>query len=286
MIRMSGVAFAYGNKPLFKGLGLELAPGNMYGLLGKNGAGKTTLLKILTGVLHTDAGQCEVFGENPASRPPTLLRELFFIPEDFSVPAMRLDAFVSLYAPFYPRFDREAFDDCVREFELGPRDKLTALSFGQKKKLLIAFGLASNCRLLVLDEPTNGLDIPSKRRFRKLVAGALTEDKSFIISTHQVRDLETLIDPVVILDEGRIIFNRPLADISRRLTVSFAKDEPDPDRVVYSERVLGGYTVLEENPDGRETNIDLELLFNAVVNGREKIARLMESEASHEQHDS
>ena len=118
------------------------------------------------------------------------------------------------------------------------------------------------------------------------MAGALTEDKSFIISTHQVRDLETLIDPVVILDEGRIIFNRSLADVSGRLTVSFAREEPDPDRVVYSERVLGGYTVLEENPDGRETNIDLELLFNAVVNGRDKIERLMESEASHERSDS
>ncbi len=277
MIRMSGVSFAYGDKPpLFKDLNIALEPGNIYGLLGKNGAGKTTLLKIIAGALHADGGECLVFGEKPADRPPTLLRELFFIPEDFSVPAMRLDVFVSLYSPFYPRFDRAAFDACAGEFGLGKRERLTSLSFGQKKKFLIAFGLATNCRLLILDEPTNGLDIPSKRQFRKLVAGALTEDKSFIVSTHQVRDLETLIDPVVILDEGRIIFNHPLFDVSRRVAVSLVRVEPDPESVVYAEKVLGGYSVLEENRDGRETNIDLELLFNAVTSSREKIARLME----------
>jgi ABC-2 type transport system ATP-binding protein len=277
MIRMSGVVFAYGDKPpLFKDLSLTLEPGNIYGLLGKNGAGKTTLLKIVAGALHADKGDCLVFGEKPSLRPPTLLRELFFIPEDFSVPAVRLDAFVSLYAPFYPRFDRAAFTAYAGEFELGARERLSALSFGQKKKFLIAFGLAANCRLLILDEPTTGLDIPSKRQFRKLVAAALTEDKSFVISTHQVRDLETLIDPVVILDEGRIIFNHPLSEVSRHLTVSLVREAPDPAAVIYAEKVLGGWSVVEESRDGRETNIDLELLFNAVVNSREKIARLME----------
>jgi ABC-2 type transport system ATP-binding protein len=261
---------------LFHKLTMELKPGNIYGLLGKNGAGKTTLLKIIGGALHLQSGSCQVFNENPRERTPQLLRELFFIPEDFSVPAMRLGTFLSLYAPFYPRFDRDAFSLYAKEFQLSSRDKLNTLSFGQKKKFLIAFGLAANCRLLILDEPTNGLDIPSKSRFRKLVAGSMAEDKSFIISTHQVRDLETLIDPVVILDDGEIIFNQPLTAVSQKLTVSLSREEPDPASAVYAEKVLGGYTVLEENRDGRETNIDLELLFNAVIHNREKISQLLE----------
>jgi ABC-2 type transport system ATP-binding protein len=280
MIELKEVAFAYGKKPpLFKHLNLDLSPGNIYGLLGKNGAGKTTLLKIIAGALHTASGQCTVLNETPAHRTPALLRDLFFIPEDFSVPSMLLKTFVSLYSPFYPRFDRKAFDTYAADFQLSPHDRLASLSFGQKKKFLIAFGLAANCRLLILDEPTNGLDIPSKSQFRKLVAGALTEDKSIIISTHQVRDLETLIDPVVILDDGAIVFNRPMMEVSRRLTVSLSQTQPDPADTVYVEKVLGGFTVLDENRDGRETNIDLELLFNAVMQNRDKITALLERKA-------
>jgi ABC-2 type transport system ATP-binding protein len=283
MIQITHLGFAYGRKPpLFKNLSLQLVPGNIYGLLGKNGAGKTTLLKIIAGALHVQSGACSVFAENPGKRTPQLLREIFFLPEDFSVPAVSAEAFVSLYAPFYPRFNRDEFNSHLGEFQLAAQDRLPSLSFGQKKKFLIAFGLASNCRLLILDEPTNGLDIPSKSQFRKLVASSLSEDKSFIISTHQVRDLEALIDPIVILDEGGIIFNHSMMDVSRKLTVSLSREEPDPATVVYSEKVLGGYTVLEENRDDRETNIDLELLFNAVIGQHEKMARLLERKEYHD----
>lgn len=277
MIAITNLSFAYRHKPpLFANLDLSLAPGNIYGLLGKNGAGKTTLLKIIAGALFSQRGECAVFTENPAKRTPRFLRDIFFIPEDFSVPPLTARGFADLYAPFYPRFNRDEFASHLAEFQLSPGERLGSLSFGQKKKFLIAFGLASNCRLLILDEPTNGLDIPSKSQFRKLVAASLSEEKSFIISTHQVRDLESLIDPVVILDEGRIIFNRPMAEVMKCLAVSLSHDEPDPATVIYAEKVLGGYTVLERNRDGREAMIDLELLFNASVNAREKLARALE----------
>lgn len=277
MIQITNLTFGYKKKPLlFNGLNLNLEAGNIYGLLGRNGAGKTTLLKIIAGARFPQAGSCVVFGENPVKRHPILLSEIFFIPEDFSVPRMRMDIYVSLYAPFYPRFDRAAFDSHIREFELSGKEDLASLSYGQKKKFLVAFGLATNCRLLILDEPTNGLDIPSKSQFRKIVAGSISDDKSFIISTHQVRDLETLIDPIVILDNGRIIFNHAMAAVSQRLSVSLYKDEPDPEKVIHSEKVLGGWTALEANAGHSESMIDMELLFNAVIGNREKMARILE----------
>jgi len=131
------------------------------------------------------------------------------------------DVYVDLYAPFYKKFDQNAYTTAINEFALPTDKKLTTLSYGQKKKFLVVFALATNCKLLLLDEPTNGLDIPSKSQFRKLLASMLTENKTFIIATHQVRDLETLIDTVVILDNGKIIFNQPIYESQVNLEALF-----------------------------------------------------------------
>jgi ABC-2 type transport system ATP-binding protein len=256
MIEIRDLSFSYSREKLFSQLNLSLRPGNICGLLGKNGAGKTTLLKLLAGLLFPQNGENRIMGLRPDDRLPGFLQELSFLPEEFSLPSVSPRKYERLYAPF----------------ELNPNQNLDRCSFGQKKKFLLAFGLSTDCRLTLLDEPTNSLDIPSKRQFRKALASVLNEDRLIIISTHQARDLEHLIDPVVILDEGQIIFNHSLEEISNRLCVRRQPNPPSADEVFYSEKTMEGYLVVAENTEHEETKLDLELLFNTVIQSREKLS--------------
>jgi len=280
MIELTNLSFAYKNKPpLFDRLSLQITEGNIYGLLGKNGAGKTTLLKIICGLLFQQKGNCSVLGLKPQNRSAEMLKDIYFIPEEFYTPALKINEYVRLFAPFYPNFDSHALENYIATFDLPTNERLTSLSYGQKKKFLIAFGLATNNRLLILDEPTNGLDIPSKSQFRKLLAAALDESRTIIISTHQVRDIGNLIDPIVILENGKIIFNQTTENISRKLSVKLQKTEPAEKDVLYSEKTLGGYVVINENRGETDSNLDIELLFNAVINNQQRMGELFTREA-------
>jgi ABC-2 type transport system ATP-binding protein len=269
MIVLDNIMFGYSRKkPLYAGLNLTLEPGTVYGLLGPNGAGKSTLLRLLSGLLYPQAGQIRVGGQVPGNRQPAFLEELFLVPEEFYLPPVRIRQFVDGNAPFYPRFSHEQMVGYLREFGLTDDLKLNELSYGQKKKVLIGFGLATNTALLLMDEPTNGLDIPSKSQFRRLVAGAVDERRTVVISTHQVRDLEALIDPVLILAEqnGRmsVALQASVEEITARLWFGMlpALDTHRP--ILFSERAVGGYAVVAENPTGESSRLDLERLFNAV----------------------
>jgi ABC-2 type transport system ATP-binding protein len=274
VIEITDMSFGYKRQKLFSDLALSLEPGNIYGLLGKNGAGKTTLLKLICGLRFPQGGTCRVLGFDPARRPAHLLEDVCFVSEELFVPPITPGLFETLSAPLYPRFDHQALREYLREFELDSSKKLSEMSYGQKKKFLVAFGLASRCRIVLLDEPTNGLDIPSKSQFRRLLARAAGEDQLILISTHQVRDMENLIDPIIILDEGKVIFKQPLQEASRRLSVKMERTEPSDSGVLYSEKTLGGYVVVRENTAGEEANMDLEVLFNAVVSSRDKMQAL------------
>ena len=274
MIEINNLTFGYGKEDLFSGLNLTAAPGNIYGLLGKNGAGKTTLLKLLAGLRFAKGGECGVLGYDPGRRPPSFLEDLFFLPEEFNLLEVPVRKYERLYTPFFPRFSPNLFREYMKVFELDYHKNLKAYSFGQKKKFLLAFGLARNPRLMLLDEPTNGLDIPSKRQFRKILASALADDQTVIIATHQARDLENLIDPVIILDEGRIIFNQFLEEVANRLTVRLLSESPEPGESLYTEKTVTGYSAVVENTEGREARMDLEILFNAVTSNSERISRI------------
>lgn len=276
MIQIRDLTFRYGRSaPLFDQLHLSLEAGNIYGLLGKNGAGKSTLMKIMAGLLFPQQGTVETMGFRPQERLPQFLQDTYFISEEFYLPSFVMEKFVDIYGPFYPRFSQELFGNYLEEFQLAKNQKLTSLSYGQKKKFLLAFGLATDSKLLILDEPTNGLDIPSKSQFRKVMANAIHEERSFVVSTHQVRDMENLIDPIIILDEGRIVFQETNEQISKRLSVKRLKGSEDKSKWLYHESsALGDYTVVTENTNGEETRMNLELLFNAVIGNKEGINRL------------
>ena len=272
MIQIDNLIFRYQKKQaLFEELSLVLPSGNIYGLLGKNGAGKTTLLKLITGLLYPKGGDLSVDGFIPRNRHPEFLQEIYLVTEEFHLPSVSIDQYLNLYSPFYPRFNHGLFHEYINVFKLNPKSKLSRLSYGQKKNFLLSFGLATDCKLLLLDEPTNGLDIPSKSQFRKIVANAIHEERSFIISTHQVRDMENLIDPIIILDQGKIVFFANYEEISEKLAITRQTELPDDDSLVYSESVLGGYTVVKVNSGSEETSMNLEVLFNAVISNSDKI---------------
>ena len=273
MIELQNVAFGYRKKnPLFSDLSLNLERGHVYGLLGSNGVGKTTLLKLVCGLLFPQQGRIEVMGRCPAQRSPSLYRDLFVIPEEFDMPPIRFGTFADTTGALYPAFSRRMLDDYCREFGIDPEIKLNAVSMGQKKKALIAFALACNVRLLVMDEPTNGLDIPAKATFRRLVSSFASEDRTVIISSHQVRDLSMLIDSVVILDTGGVLLNMTVERISEKFCFGSLGDDDDP---VYREESLSGYIGVTENRSGRESSVDLELLFNATVRNRDRVRTIV-----------
>lgn len=270
MIQIKNLSFGYKkSKYLFDDLSLHIPMGNIYGLLGRNGAGKTTLLKQIAGLLFPSKGECIVFDKPVRERLPEVLNDIYFIPEEFQLPSITMNAFTKLHSPFYPKFDLAFLNKYLNEFEINDNAKLTSLSYGQKKKFLIAFGLATRTRILILDEPTNGLDIPSKSQFRRIIASSMDENRSIIISTHQVRDLASLIDHIVILEGGKVIFHQSTIEISSKLSFVQTK-EMDHLEVLYQEDVLGGHAVMCRK-NGGETEIDLELLFNGVVSNSEKV---------------
>lgn len=271
MVRIRNLHFGYSNRgPLFENLSLALDRGHIYGLLGKNGAGKSTLLKNIVGLAFPQAGTCLVDGRPAAARQPTTLEDLFFLPEELHVPALTADQFAAHTAGFYPKFSAVLLHRYLSELEVPREVKLTQLSFGQQKKFMIAFALAANTGLLVMDEPTNGLDIPSKVQFRKLVAGALSEERCVIISTHQVRDLDALIDTVLVLHHRKIVLNQDVDRLAERLTFAIGPAAETAD-VLYAEPSVRGTQAIRPNRAGTHSRVDLELLFNAVVSGESSV---------------
>ena len=278
MIRLHNISFGFKkNNLLFKNMDLTFEEGRIYGLLGRNGTGKSTLLKMISGLLFPLNGIIEVDGYEPKNRNPKFLQELFLITEEFDLPTLKMQEFVSIYSVFYPRFDHEEFQSYIKEFQIPKHQIISSLSYGQKKKFLLSFGLATNSKILIMDEPTNGLDILSKSQFRKIIAKAIAADRTFIISTHQVKDLENLIDSILIIENGAIILNERFDQISNKISIKQMRELPKDGSVIYYESSLGNHMVVKENFDPFEaSNMNLEFLFKAVVENPERFREIFE----------
>lgn len=276
MIQLENIQFGYvKSRPLFKELSLTMEPGHIYGLLGKNGAGKTTLLKIMAGLRFPDSGSATMLGENATLRKTETLRDIYFLQEEMYVPHLKIDEFEKAYASFYPNFSHDQFVEYLRELELDKENGyMDKLSHGQKKKVLIAFALATNTKVLIMDEPTNGLDIPSKSTFRKLMASAADDSRLVIISTHQVRDLHSLIDMVAILDNGHMVLNASSFEITEKLLFDVDNMKSAEGKIFYSEESPRGNYQVKENVNHIESTLDLELLFNAAISNKNEISNL------------
>lgn len=272
MITTHSLSFGYSSShQVLTNISLSLENGHIHGLLGCNGIGKTTLLKLICGIMRPQRGEVRVCGVDPFERNAEMMRELMIIPEEFDLPNISLERYAAVTSPFYPRFDKGAMMGYCQEFHVNPAERLHSMSMGQRKKAYIAFALACNVKMLLLDEPTNGLDIPSKSTFRRLLAGYVSDDRMVVISTHQVADVEQLLDSIVILDEQGVALNATTSEICRKLKFGRAADG---DKVIYSERTIQGEMAVIYNEDDDETPLSIELLFNATTANRHAMAAI------------
>jgi len=273
MINIQDLSFSYKRKPVFKGLDLNLQAGHIYGLLGRNGTGKSTLLRNIAGFLFPQSGRIEALGFEPRRRQPAFLQQVFLLPEEFYLPPISIARWVEHAARFYSLFNMDQFYKYAAGFDIPMQGGMQEMSYGQQKKLLISFALAVNSPVLLMDEPTNGLDILSKSQFRKIIAGAVDEKKCILISTHQVKDLENLIDRILVIEEGRILFDQGMDSIARRLSFTLSFDPEETVRAFYSETSLKGNALVLPNTEGEDSRPDLEMLYKAIILSGEKINR-------------
>ena len=272
MITTHSLSFGYSSShQVLTNISLSLDNGHIHGLLGCNGIGKTTLLKLICGIMRPQRGEVRVCGVDPFERNAEMMRELMIIPEEFDLPNISLERYAAVTSPFYPRFNKGQMLGYCQEFHVNPAERLHSMSMGQRKKAYLAFALACNVKILLLDEPTNGLDIPSKSTFRRILAGYVADDRMVVISTHQVADVEQLLDSIVILDEQGVALNATTSEICRKL--KFGRSTED-DKVIYSERTIQGDMAVIFNEDDDETPLSIELLFNATTANRHAIAAI------------
>lgn len=272
MIKINKLNFSYGRHEVFNNISLTFKEGQIYGLLGQNGVGKTTLLKILTGLQKVDKGECIIDGIRPYSRDPNFLNNVYFLQEEPPTPDLKIEEYAKNLGLFYPNFDFGKLYQLLKDFEVSPKSKFSKLSLGQKKKGILSIALSLNTKYLFMDEPSNGLDIPSKAQLRKAIAQNCTDESIIIISTHQVKDLENLIDPIIILDKDEVLLNASIEEISNKLYFNY--DGEKDASCLYMEQTLGGYLKVSENVNGVESKVNIEALFNTVHQNKEHIKEL------------
>ena len=262
MIEIKNLVFSYGKSPVLDNITTTLEEGKIYGLLGENGVGKTTLLTLLCGLKKVGGGSISTDGENPFHRTPSLLEKQYYLPDEVAPTPMRAEEYARERGRFWPRFDQDRFLQIMKEFETDPTQVMSKMSAGQLKKTYISFGLATGAKYLFMDEPTNGLDIPSKAQFRSAIMSHTLEDSTIVISTHQVRDLENIIDPVIILDKQDVLLNASMEEISSKLYFDYGTTLKDG--ALFREQLPGGFLQVLPNIDGEESKVNIEALFNAV----------------------
>ncbi len=276
MIKVEDLSFSYGRRKtkVLDGFSMSLNKGSVYGLLGKNGTGKSTLLYLMAGLLRPQTGKVYYKGVDVTLRKPTTLQDMFLVPEEFALPNVSMKQYVKLNAPFYPHFSDELLKACLRDFDMNEDIHLGELSMGQKKKAFMCFALATNTSLLMMDEPSNGLDIPSKSQFRKVIASGMTDDKAVIISTHQVRDIDSLLDHVLIMDGSELLLNESVASICEKLYFAEQGMNEPTDDALYVQPSVQGNSVILPNTYGEESKMNLEVLFNAMLAERVKMQQM------------
>ena len=278
IMQVERIAFNYGwrqQKSVFSDFSLSLERGKVYGLLGLNGAGKSTLIYLMAGLLTPKSGRVTIDGCNVRDRLPSTLGNLFVVPEEFELPRMSLKEYATLNGALYPRF---SYDDMLHNleiFDINPEIKsLSSLSMGQKKKVLMSFAFATHTDLMLMDEPTNGLDIPGKSQFRRLVASEMIYNLTIVISTHQVRDIDNCIEHVVIIDHSKVLLDESVARITSKLQFVENGTATDAQSAIYSQPSVMGYSIVVPNNGGDETEVNLETLFNATLGNSDKISEI------------
>lgn len=281
MLDIQNISFAYKkHAPVLSNFSLKIPPGGIYGLLGKNGAGKSTLLYLIAGLLAPKSGMITFNGTETRKRAVSNTSDIFIVPEEFMLPNIPLKDYLKFNSRFYPNFSNEDLQRHLSTFEMSPDINLGSLSMGQKKKAFMCFALACNTPLLLLDEPTNGLDIPGKSRFRKFIVSSMSDDRTIIISTHQVRDIDRILDHVIITDSSKVLFDQPVSEILSKLKFTDTSDADVINSALYAQPSVGGSNIIIPNLDGEDTEFNLECLFEFAMNNPQKLTQLFNTNST------
>lgn len=280
MLNVENLSFSYRRKGamLFDRFSMNLERGKVCGLLGENGVGKSTLLYLIAGLLTPGNGKVYYNGVDTRLRKPETLSDMFIVPEEFNLPRVSLNRYVKYNAQFYPRFSLDEMNRYLRLFDMDANLNMGELSMGQKKKAFMCFALATNTSLLLMDEPTNGLDIPGKSQFRKFIASGMNDDRNIIISTHQVRDIDKILDHVVIMNNHKVLLNTDVAKITEKLRFEMTNDKDIIAGALYAQYGIGGSSVILRNDSGEESELDLEMLFWLILDKPEIVDRMFNYE--------
>lgn len=279
MIDVDNIRYKYGaHKPyVLKNFSMNISEPGVYGLLGPNGAGKSTLLYLITGVLRATQGEVKLMGHDSGKRYAEVLSRVFMVPEEVALPSIKLGRYTALMARLYPQFNQLLLADCLQMFGMDADDiDLGGLSMGQKKKVIISLAIASGTPLLLMDEPTNGLDIQAKAVFRQIIAKYVSEERVLVISTHQVRDLECLLDHIMIMSSQRVLLNTRIYDIQQRLRFEHNVGAAEAaDALVTLPTAAGADAMyVNDDPEADLTDVNLELLFDYTLRKPEEIEKL------------
>ncbi|MBO4560556.1 MAG: ABC transporter ATP-binding protein [Bacteroidaceae bacterium] len=258
--------------PILERLSLKIEPGHVYGVIGRNGAGKTTLLNCISGVIRPMRLKYQrVFvdgnplnGENPHH-----LAKLFYVTDTIPNIHVKVCNYAGLLSSLYPHFKMEHYSEYMKMFQIDTDKHIDELSLGQKKMVFLSYAFASGAPYIILDEPTNGLDITSRKTFRKLIASNMSDDRAIIISTHHINEVSSLLDHIVILNNKQIAFDHSVMEISSAL--SFIESDKENGDALYSMSSAYGKRMILPNTNGADSEIDYELLFEAVLNNPDAI---------------
>lgn len=278
MVQINNLGYSYGKLKVLENITMTLGEGRIYGLLGENGVGKTTLLTLLCGLKKAEEGSIVIDGQDPYDRKPSLLSEIYYLSDEVTPVQMTAKDFAESYGVFREFFSMDTFLEVMSLLETDSCQRMDKMSFGQLKKTHIAFAIACKTKYLFMDEPTNGLDIPSKTQFRKALLKYTREDATVLISTHQVRDLENIIDPIIILDRKDVLLCASIEEITRKLYFDYGNTKID--NALYCDISMAGSVQVCLNQSGRESKVNLEALFNTIHLNKGLCKVLFESKTS------
>jgi ABC-2 type transport system ATP-binding protein len=233
VIELRDVTRRFGRKAALAGVSLTVPRGGVFGLVGANGAGKTTLIKHVLGLLRAQEGSVRVFGRDPVADPVGVLGRVGYLSEENDLPGwMRVDELMRYTAPFYPQWDAAYAEELRKSFALDPAARVKHLSKGQKARAGLLVALAHRPELLLLDEPSSGLD-PIVRRdiLGAIIRTIADEGRTVLFSSHLLDEVERVSDHVALIDQGRIVVSGPLDEVKaahHRLTLRFAQPRQQP----------------------------------------------------------
>lgn len=263
MLKIENVSYSYHKGTIaVDDASAEIGAG-IYLLLGENGAGKTTLLHLMSGLLFPQSGKCLFDGTDTAKRTPATTSHIFFMPDDFTCPFPSIVELARRHGLFYPTFNYEMMYANLEDFGLTGKEKLRSLSLGMRRKSYMAYALALGVDCLLLDEPTNGMDIDSKKVLRKIMSRCVGDDQSVVISTHNVHDLYSMFDNIIVMRHGRLRVAMPIGEVLER--IAFVSSPSPVEGCIYQEPDMGRFKAIVPNEHHIDTDMDYPLFYSAIM---------------------